>query len=135
MSELVSWQLQKAISARLIDENIAEGRIYDMPPPSSKFPYIVLGEDEMKSWNSHTTKGYELRILLHVFSREEGRARIKKMAQEIADALDRQKLLIQGFKLLHVGIESIQTSRDPHHKTAQALFKIALLGIKTGADQ
>lgn len=132
MSELLSWQIQKAISVRLKDDNIADGRIYDMPPPSSKFPYIVLGEDEMKSWDSHTTKGYELRLLLHVFAHEEGREGVKKLAQEISEAIQREKLILQGVKLLHVGIESVQTSRNPQQKTAQAQFKIVILGIITG---
>lgn len=134
MSELLSWKIQKAISAKLKDDGIASGRVYDMPPPSSTFPYVVLGEDEMKSWDTHTTTGFEVRILLHVFSSQEGRAEVKQLSANICEAMNRNNLIIQGHKLLHVSVESIQTSRDIKHKTAQSLIKIAILGIETGEE-
>jgi hypothetical protein len=57
--------------------------VYDSLPQDTEFPYVVIGADTEKPWNSLTEIGREYTVTLHVFSQYPGMRECKQIAGRI----------------------------------------------------
>jgi len=86
---------QTAIYTQLVAE-VSGATVYDDVPgqsegmPDESFPYIVIGEDNVVSWDTDDVLGGTVLSTLHIFSRYEGKKEIKAIMAEVYDALHRQ---------------------------------------------
>lgn len=111
------WPTQKAVISRLkADTALMElvTGVYDKAPSGVRMPYVTLGSIYEAASDTHTDKGVDSSVVLHVWSEYEG----NKQAADIVDALDavldRQPLNVIGFKDVSIAFESADTVEDPN---------------------
>ena len=99
--------VQDAIYNRLV-ATISSAQIFDDVPglpegkPNSDFPYIVIGEDTGRPWDTDDVLGSQVFISLHVWSRYAGKKEVKAIMRDCYDALNRQasNLSAPGFRFV-----------------------------------
>lgn len=99
--------IQQAIYTRLTNA-INSANIYDDVPdlpegqPTANFPYITIGEDDILPWDTDDTLGGSALVVLHIWSRTQGKKETKEIMAEIYDALNRQagNLSATGFRFV-----------------------------------
>src|ERR1700744_6726135 len=100
-----SWGLQQAIFATLcasdeIKDVVADPpRVFDAPPRGVAFPYIVIGDDTESDWSTATDAGSEHALVIHVWSRADGRMEAKLVADAVRDELAGAELAVTGQAL------------------------------------
>nr|WP_297388262.1 DUF3168 domain-containing protein [uncultured Roseateles sp.] len=110
--------LQTAVFTRLAAA-LAPVAVYDHVPqavdPGSDvpFPYVTIGEDEPREWDTDTEDGFEATFTVHVWSRQLGRLQVKQLQDEIYDALHRYNLPVTGYETVLLSFESATTLQDP----------------------
>lgn len=101
-----SWNLQKAIFARLVADAglIAElgdpPRVYDDPPADAVFPYVLLGEARSAPL-AGVDGGLEHDVRLQIFSRYAGRREVKRLIDALYDALHEADFAVDGASLVN----------------------------------
>lgn len=115
MSVDSQWVLQQAVYAALRADPAVKGllgdpaRIYDHVPPSSPFPYLVLGEATAVPFDAKTEDGMEQTLTLHTWSRARGLKETKEVMAAVTDALDSQALALSGHALVLLRFEFAST--------------------------
>lgn len=89
---LIYSTLNGNISASVFDD------VPDQPPgmPADSFPYVVIGYDDVSSFDTDTWTGSQFEVELHVWSTYEGKAEAKGIMEEIYGLLHRQSLSVSG---------------------------------------
>lgn len=94
-------ELQKAIyqilAASLPLQSIVAGRIFDEVPQGEDYPYIVIGDDDLKPWDLDCKLGFEALITIHAFSRYKGRKEAKEIGAKIYDLLHNASIVTDNF--------------------------------------
>jgi hypothetical protein len=109
MSVISSLAVQQAIHAHLAaDASLMAqvGGVYDAVPQGATYPYVVLDEQGMRSWNTTTTQGAEITLALHVFSREAGRKQLLLVLERLYALLHEAALSVSGQSFTHVHLTS-----------------------------
>lgn len=102
---------QQAIYTRL--NGAISATVYDDVPilpdgmPAANFPYVVIGADTYRPWETDDRPGAEMTVTLHIWSRYGGMKQAKQIAQEIHGRLNRHQLDV------------------PEHNTIDCLFEFA----------
>lgn len=102
--ETALWPLQKAIFQRLSSDVTLSGvvtGVFDHVPENQPYPYVVIGEPNELPFDTKTSFGEEISLVIHVWSNYPG----KKEAYNILGACQRAlayKLSLEGFRLLKV---------------------------------
>jgi hypothetical protein len=99
--------------------------VLDDVPDNQPFPYITLGEEtETDKPNSHTSRGRESTITIHVWSRARGFEEIKQIAGRIILLLeDRELIGMAGWSWEQTSYEFFQTLRDPDGLTRHGVLR------------
>jgi len=112
--------IQKAIyeklvaSADLIEKQIP---VYDdVPQPAdsgdlSNFPYVVVGDDSVKAWDTDTENGADAVITIHTWSRYLGKKEIKELQEQI--------MALQNLPTADELVESLTTQVVRQHGATQ----------------
>jgi hypothetical protein len=111
-----SLALQKAAFAALnadggVGATISD-RIYDAAPRSVTFPYATFGDARVGDWSTGTEAGAEHRLVLHVWSRERGKAECWAIVEAIQSALDDASLDLDGHVLVSLRFEAADVGLD-----------------------
>lgn len=90
--ELLYTTLNGAISAQVFDD------VPDQPPgmPADRFPYVVIGYDDIQPFDTDDQTGAEIEFEIHVWSTYEGKAEVKQLFEQIYGLLHRQSFSISG---------------------------------------
>lgn len=108
--------LQKAIHAALAGDAalaaLVAARIYDNPPDDAGFPYLTLGESEMRDWSASESAGAEHRLSLFVFTRGGGRTSAKAILGAARAVLDDAALTLDGHALINLRFLDSETRRE-----------------------
>lgn len=96
----ISPDLQGAIFNKLNKDSILEGmlggnKIYDYVPDNTPYPYVVIGDDDIDDWNTHTFIGSKGSTIINVWHRSEtkdGRLEVKQIMRRIWLLLNNQDL-------------------------------------------
>ncbi|MEI9932790.1 MAG: DUF3168 domain-containing protein [Rhizomicrobium sp.] len=124
-----SWALQHAIFATLcasdeIKDVVGDPpRVFDAPPRGVAFPYIVIGDDTESDWSTATEPGSEHALVLHVWSRADGRKEAKLVADAVRDALDGADLDITGQTLIGIRYLDTAFTRESDGETTHAALR------------
>jgi hypothetical protein len=82
------------LAAALSDQGVTN-RVYDRVPEKSAFPYLTIGDDDIKSDGNMLSEGVEVFAAVHVWSRALGRIEAKRLGGMARRALDTE-ILIEG---------------------------------------
>lgn len=103
MSSETFWHLQSALYAKLTENSplcallaAGAGSVYDSVPPDAAFPYIVIGAMQSAPEDTQTTEAHDIRLTLHIYSREDGQREAKRIMAACADALEDGALNVAG---------------------------------------
>lgn len=137
MASHISWVLQKAIVERLQnDDDLIQKinkRVYDVTPPNPVFPYVVLGQDTIKAWNSKTSLGHDISFIIHIFTRNRSRMEMKDIIAKIIDALKLNPLYLEANLLIYLIPELVQSFIELDQMTCHGIIKLhALTAQQTG---
>lgn len=123
--------LQQAVFAALAaDSGVAAlvgGRIHDEVPRNGVFPYLVLGEAEMRDWSTKTDTGAALVFPVTVWSRTPGFAEAKRIAAAVQAALAGAALTLAGAKLVDLAFQGASFARARDGVTRSATLKFRAL--------
>jgi hypothetical protein len=124
-----SWALQQAIFATLcasdeIKDVVGDPpRVFDTPPRGTAFPYIVIGDDTESDWSTATEDGSEHAIVIHVWSRADGRKEAKLVADAVRDTLDGAELSVTGQALIDIRYLETSYTRESDGETIHAVLR------------
>lgn len=129
-------ELQKAIyqilSASLPLQAIVAGRIFDEVPQGENFPYIVIGDDDLKPWDLDCKLGFEALITIHAFSRYKGRKEAKEIGAKIYDLLHNASIVTDNFTSA-VCVSDMQTTMvEGDGVTRHLVARFRAYFLKTG---
>lgn len=112
-----SFDLQVAIAAALSAHagvrSLAGNppRIFDDLPERAIFPYLAIGDDDVRDWSTGSERGAEHELTIHVWSRYAGRREAKLLMDAIIEAIDDQALSVNARRLVNLrflGLESFR---------------------------
>lgn len=90
---IASLELQKAVYSALSKGSYP---VYEIAPPDTVFPYIVIGEETLTTSNTKTNKRTVHNITIHTWSKGSSSAVIKTMNDFVVQIL-LDGLLVNGF--------------------------------------
>lgn len=103
--------------------------VYDDAPflpegaPASGFPYVVIGNDTARAWDTDDTTGAQVTVTIHVWSRSGGFAQTKAILAEIHARLHRASLTKAGFNVLDCLWEFSETMMDVDGETRHGIAR------------
>ena len=107
-----SLSLQKAVYAALIADAgvgaVLGDRIFDAAPRNAAFPYATFGDARVGDWSTGTEDGAEHRLVVHVWSRERGKAECFAALDAIRTALHDAALDLDGHVLVGLRFEAAE---------------------------
>lgn len=132
MSEF-SVPLQQAVYNRLVAA-LPGYRIYDDPPnqpdgiADADFPYITVGEDTVQAWDTDGSLGANCTVVLHVWSRKNGKKEAKTILGLLYTALNRQaaNLTAAGYTFIDALHESSEVVEEVDGKTRHGIIRFRL---------
>lgn len=122
------WDLQKAAYQALIADSaltalLGGAAVYDHVPQEAAFPFVVIDQMRINDWSTGTERGSEHVLMLHVWSRYDG----KREAHEISDAirltLDDAELTLDDNHLVNLTHQFSDLKRDPDGETYHAVLR------------
>ena len=130
-------ELQKAIyqilAASLPLQSIVAGRIFDEVPQGENFPYIVIGDDDLKPWDLDCKLGFEALITIHAFSRYKGRKEAKAIGAKIYDLLHNASIVTDKFTSAVCVLDMQTTMVEGDGVTRHLVARFRANFFKTGA--
>jgi len=128
---IAALELQAAILARLAgDDDLAalvEGRIHDGAPRATVFPLVTFGEAGQADWSSDSEAGGEVRLTLHVWSREIGKREAWTVLGHLIRLLHDAPLTLDDHALVLMRATFAEVRIDPDGLTAHGVLRIAAL--------
>lgn len=118
---------QQAIFTRLNGQ--VGATVYDEVPslpsgmPAANFPYVVIGDDTARAWDTDDKTGADVTVTLHVWSRASGFKEVKTILGAIYDRLNRAQLTITGYNVIDCIWEFSDTMRDPDGQTRHGIAR------------
>lgn len=106
--------------------------IYDDPPelpasmPKDSFPYVVIGDDIGVQANTDDTKGREVDVTLHIWSRYRGSKQVKEIAGEIEAILDRSELTADNYRFVYSNYEFFQLFTEDNGTMRHGVMRFSM---------
>lgn len=108
--------LQEAVQAKLAASTTLQSllgsplRLYDHPPASTAYPFILYGDQQAVPLDTKDTTGITLTLSLLTYSRGRGRRELRQIESAVYAALHCQPLTVSGTNFCQcLFIESRQT--------------------------
>jgi hypothetical protein len=122
------WALQKAAYAALVGNPaltslLGGARIYDDVPQDAAFPYVVLDQMRLNDWSTCTERGAEHILMLHLWSRYDGKSEVHAIADAIRTVLDDAELTLDDNRLVNLAHQYSDLQRDPDGETWHAVMR------------
>lgn len=91
---------------------------------NSAFPYVTIGDDLIRQWDTDDSQGAEGEITIHAWSRKDGRREAKEVLAAVYDALARAELTVSGHEFVGIEFEQegpvvLDPDGETYHGTAQ----------------
>lgn len=122
----MEYALQSAVYSALSATGYT---IYDdVPQDVATFPYVTIGDDVVTDWSTDTASGGSALVIVHTWSRYNGRAEIKQMQRAVYGALHRATLTVTGFEFIGCEFDQSETILDPDGHTRHGIqtFRIII---------
>ncbi len=113
-----AWALQKGAYERLAADTglttlLGGPRIYDDVPRKAPFPYLTLGPVSTADWSTGTEAGGVHDLVVHIWSRSDGKRETLAIIEAVGDALHEAALTLDGHHLVNLRFEFADARRDP----------------------
>lgn len=111
------WPLQVAVMQKLKADSTLAGLvtgIFDEVPDNAAMPYVTLGSMTEFEEDSHTQRGLNVLLVLHIWSDYAGNSEAAQILATLVDVLDRQPLTVPGWIDVSVAMNQANTSTDPN---------------------
>ena len=122
------WDLQKAAYQSLAADAALIGllggeRLYDHVPQSSAFPYVAIDQMRINDWSTGSERGSEHVLMLHIWSRYDGKREAYEIADAIRNRLDDAELTLDDNRLVNLMHQYSDLKRDPDGETYHAIMR------------
>lgn len=84
---------------------------------NSLYPFITLGEDNIRDWSTDTASGGEDTVAIHIWSRANGWGGAKNIAGAVYKVLHRAELTLDNHEFIGLDFEASEAIRDPDGET------------------
>jgi hypothetical protein len=122
------WDLQKAAYDVLIADSgftalLGGERVYDNVPQDAAFPFVVLDQMRINDWSTGTERGSEHVLMLHVWSRYDGKRESYEIADAIRELLDDAELTLADNRLINLTHQYSDLKRDTDGEAYHAVMR------------
>lgn len=107
--------------------------VYDNVPQAddsglaTAFPYVVIGEDTGREWDTDTEIGGDFTVRIHTWSRYRGRKETKEIQGAVYDALHRATLAVTGYAFVTCDFQDSDTIVDNDGLTRHGVQSFRIL--------
>ena len=120
--------LQKAIYDALVAALTASAvPVYDSVPDATEPAYVVVGEADEEEWDTDTSVGREVRLLVHTWSRYTGMKQVKDIMDTIKATLHNVSLSVAGQVVVLVLLEYSEARLDADGLTRHGVQRFVVL--------
>lgn len=123
-SSVLQAAIMTALSADAAFQALVAARIYDDVPRGAIFPYVTLGQSQVKDWSTGTETGEEHILTVHIWSRYGGRREAFEIAAAVRRILHDQSVPVPGYNLINLRQELLETRRDPDGETYHGIIRL-----------
>lgn len=115
-----------------LNGNLTSCTVFDSPPflpegaPATTFPYCVIGNDTVSAWDTDDTRGANITLTLHFWSRAEGFKQVKTLMDQAYGLLNRAALSASGYSITDCLFEFSDTMSDPDGVTKHGIQRYRL---------
>lgn len=122
------WDLQTAAYAALAADGallalLGGERLYDDVPQNAAFPYVVIDQMQLRDWSTGTERGTEHMLMLHVWSRYDGKRETHEIADAVRAVLDGAALTLGNHRLVNLAHQFSDLKRDPDGETYHGVLR------------
>jgi hypothetical protein len=121
-----SLAVQGAVVSALKTAGIADGRVYDIVPPSPTFPYVSLGPGDTVGDDNSCFAASEVTVQVDIWSRAVGWPEAKAIAAAVRAALT-VELTLTGFRNVVGEFVLSRFLDDPDGSTRHAAMQFRYL--------
>lgn len=131
MATAFNTAAQELVFAAL-NGNLTGCGVYDTAPflpeaaPATSFPYVVIGNDTARAWDTDDTRGNEITLTLHFWSRADGFKQVKALMDQAYGTLNRATLAKAGYSVIDCLMEFSEAMSDPDGKTKHGVQRYRL---------
>ena len=118
-------EVQKAIFLKLRD--LQTYVVYDDVPQDAVYPYYVVGEATAGEFDTKTFNGFDMGIVVHSWSRYDGREEVKEMMGAAYAALHNVEIEIEGFNTVLCQFEFSETDLENDGVTRHGIQRFNLV--------
>lgn len=94
MEDTRMWALQQALFERLSEIGLA---VYDHVPKKSPLPYLVIGQPQVTPFDTNTSKGEKISVVIHAWSEYPGKKEAMICLQKVLQFLSYKPLEVDGL--------------------------------------
>lgn len=122
------WNLQKAAYQALKADSaltalLGSAWLHDDVPQNTAFPYVVLEQMRLNDWSTGTELGSEHILMLHIWSRYDGKREALEIADAIRSALDDAELVLDDNRLINLTHQYSDLKRDPDGRSYHGVMR------------
>lgn len=97
------------------------------PESNDEFPFITIGNDTVRPWDTDTELGTDADVTIHVWSRANHRLECKQIQDAIYNALHRQEISITGRNFVGCDMVNQDAQRDEDGLTIHGIQTFKLI--------
>jgi len=115
-----------------LDGKLTSCTVFDTAPflpegaQSTSFPYCVIGNDTTEPWDTDDTRGTEISLTLHFWSRAKGMKQVKALMDQAYGLLHRASLAKTGYSIIDCLFEFGEAMNDPDGQTKHGVQRYRL---------
>jgi hypothetical protein len=115
-----------------LNGNLTGCTVFDTAPflpeaaPATTFPYCVIGNDTAGAWDTDDTRGAEITLTLHFWSRANGFKQVKALMDQAYGLLHRATLTKSGYTVIDCLMEFGEAMADPDGNTKHGVQRYRL---------
>ncbi len=112
--------------------NLTGCAVFDTPPflpeaaPATTFPYCVIGNDTNRAWDTDDSRGAEVTLTLHFWSRAQGFKQCKALMDQAYGLLNRTAMTKTGYTIVDTLFEFSDVMDDPDGMTKHGVQRYRL---------
>lgn len=133
MSTFSQLPLQTALFSKLTGDTALMAlveNVYDRPPQGAAFPYITIGDSAAKDLSNKLAPATDNRTVIHVWSRQGGRAETAAIMNRLYELLHQGTLTVSGHTLvmMHFTGNTLILENDGETYHGTLVLRIVLQG-------
>ncbi|MCJ0932923.1 DUF3168 domain-containing protein [Virgibacillus halodenitrificans] len=121
------WPLQVSLFQRLTNDadvmKIVTG-VFDHVPADQAYPYVVIGEPVSDPWDTKTTTGEQIAIVIHVWSQYKGKKECYDILNACLQATSNRLSIEGGFSIENQERTNMTVFDDIDGKTRHGVLRL-----------